>query len=123
MPAIRPRDGGKPPVPEPITKWRPAPKGFEPDEQAAWKALGRALIPLRTVCRSDLLMVEQAALEMARLARMRRDPGVAETARNATSGIVKALLVELGLSPQARRATTPLAEKKAKTKFDAVDDD
>lgn len=106
--SIRPHDGGRPPAPPAIRKWPPAPKRFSREERAWWRRLGRDLTVLGTVCVADLEMCERAAQMSARADAALTDPNYTATALNALLRLELDYRKQLGLSPQSRRAVTPL---------------
>lgn len=91
-----------------LTRWPPPPRGTSAEVRAAWRQLGRSLLPLGVISSSDLLTVEQTAHEMARVAALRRDPKQKTTALNAAVSNLAKMFQALGLSPGGRAALTPL---------------
>lgn len=119
MASIRPRDPGAAPAPPALARWPKAPKGYSPAEIAAWDEIGEAVLVLRTVSTADLLMVGRAAQVRARASEMFAD-GDIDPGRLASMLRLEAnLYKELGLSPQARRAVSPLVAKKGKAEAEA----
>lgn len=118
--SVRPADNLATPTPPAVTRWPPAPRSFDEGEREAWRRLGRALLPLRTVSASDLLFVEMVAREAARYEALRKDPSAKVTAVNACAKSLASMLHSLGLSPQGRRTTASLKPPKPEGEADPL---
>ena len=94
-----------------LSRWPSAPKTFSDSEKAAWKRLGKALLPLGTVGEADLVMVGYLAQMMARLDQALADPTTKLTALNSLLAITGRLLRDFGLTPAARGSVSPLAQE------------
>lgn len=94
--------------PPAITEWGEAPSYFNDVERECWERLGRSLVAAGTVSVADTLIVEIAAREMARLHRLYADEKATPATVSAVARICKELLIQLGLTPQARKHVGPM---------------
>ena len=106
--SVRPHDGGRPPAPPVLAEWPAAPEGFLEDERTWWVRLGEAATVLGTGSAADVPMAQRAAQVSARVDRALSDPEFKPTALNALLRLEVDYWKQLGLSPQSRRAVTPL---------------
>lgn len=106
--SVRAHDLARPPSPAPLDRWPKPPKGFSGLERDAWTRLGDAALELGTVSRADLLFCARVAQVSARVDEALADREFKPTALNALLRLEADLLKQIGLSPQARRAVTPL---------------
>lgn len=111
--SIRPADKGRPPTPPALEKWPKAPEDFTPDERAWWARLGAAAMELGTVSAADLPVAARAVQASARVDAALRNPDFKPTALNALMRLELDYWKQLGLSPQSRRAVTPLPNDKS----------
>lgn len=111
--SIRPADKGSPPTPAALEKWPKAPKGFTQAEREWWSRLGVAAMELGTVAAADLPVAARAVQVSARVDAAFLDPNFKATALNALLRLELDYWKQLGLSPQSRRAVTPLPNDKA----------
>jgi hypothetical protein len=116
--SIRPHDGGHPPTPPALTEWPAPPETFSADERGWWATVGTAVLALGTVSAADLPMAQRAAQVSARVDGAMTDPEFKATALNALLRLELDYWKQLGLSPQARRQTTPLPTEKEPDEFD-----
>jgi hypothetical protein len=116
--SIRPHDGGRPPTPPALTEWPAPPETFAADECAWWSVVGTAVLALGTVSAADLPMAQRAAQISARVDAAMGDTTYKPTALNALLRLELDYWKQLGLSPQARRQTTPLPTEKEPDELD-----
>jgi hypothetical protein len=95
-----------------LVRWPAAPRGFKAGERAAWKELGKALLPMRTIGTSDLMFVARAAKMTAKLDAAYDDPEVTPTTLSQYISLFIRFTNSLGINPAARRAVSPLTAAK-----------
>ena len=120
--SIRPHDGGKPPTPPALRRWPPAPRGMSDDERGWWRRIGRSAEVLGTIATADLGIVERVCQISARVDVAMRDPDFTPTALNALLRLELDYWKQLGLSPQSRRAVTPLPAESGSSGFEDIED-
>jgi phage terminase small subunit len=121
--SIRPHDGGKPPTPPALRKWPAAPRHLSEGERVWWRRLGRCARDLGTISTADLGVVERACQASARCEVALRDPETKPTALTAMLRLELDYWKQLGLSPQSRRAVTPLPVSSGDSGFEDIEDD
>ncbi len=109
------------PEPAALTSWPKPRKEFDKIEQKAWLELGDALLYLGTVSVADLLMVERAAQVRARVDRMMADKRTSARELGALLRLEKELMIQLGLTPSARKTVSPLKAKNGASRFEEVE--
>jgi hypothetical protein len=87
-----------------LSKWPAAPRAFSKAERAEWARLGKAAMAAGTITEADLVVAENCARLSARLAAMYADPKSKAATIGALARLVKEHLVQLGLTPQARKS-------------------
>jgi hypothetical protein len=109
--SIRPTDKGNPPNPPALVEWPEPPQAFGADEREWWVRLGAAAMALGTVSVADLPMAQRAVQVSVRVDGALMDPDFKPTALNAILRLELDYWKQIGLSPQARRGTTPLPKE------------
>ncbi len=93
------------------------PKAFTKEQADAYKRIGRALVDARLVGASDMLMVEAAARVLASIQKLYADASASPATIAALERLHKEQLVQLGLTPAARKNTPTLATPEPEDEF------
>lgn len=104
----RPPNGRNAPTPPALAQWPGAPSYFGPDEDRWWERLGEAAQRLGTISEADLPIAARAVQISVRVDKALADDDFKPTALNALLRLELDYWKQLGLSPQARRAVSPL---------------
>jgi phage terminase small subunit len=91
-----------------LTKLPKAPKWMSEEEAAVYARDGQLLVDAGTLAATDLPMLEASARVEARIFVLRRDPESSDATIAALERLRKEQLVQLGLTPAARRAVQRL---------------
>jgi hypothetical protein len=88
----------------------PKPRGMTREQAAIYTRYGQLLVDAGTLAATDLPMVESAARVRAALDQLHGDPDASQATIAAFERLHKEQLVQLGLTPAARRAVQRLED-------------
>jgi hypothetical protein len=88
---------------EKLKTWPEVPEGFSAGARRSWVRLGHAVMAGPGITVADLLVAETLAQVMARMEK----PKLKDTTFAGLARLQKELLIQLGMSPQARKGLTP----------------
>lgn len=104
--------------PEALRAWPKAPKEFTKAEASSWNRIGIAVMALKSVAASDLVLAERLAQLDARVTGALKNPKTPMTQLASMMRLEADLLNRMGLTPQARNTIGPLSTPKPKSELD-----